>query len=182
MAGTNELEIAIRLHDDAAGRYARSAESVAESAWARPLAEGKWSPAQVTDHLVRVFEVMVQELGGGGGMQVRVRGWRQQLLRWTLMPRLLRGRPFPRGAPAPREIRPAPTVEPKEVLLARFRSHAEAFRTAVERAAAQTPGQTLTHAYFGTLSLAEGVTFCARHIEHHHRQVADVAGTPRPAG
>src|SRR5688572_20474893 len=92
---------ALRIHGSAASAFAATAEAVEPEAWDRPLAEGKWSPAQITDHLIRTYDVILREIGGGGGMKVRTRLWMRLFLRLTYMPRILRGGRFPARAPAP---------------------------------------------------------------------------------
>jgi hypothetical protein len=165
-----ELPRAIERHASAAAAFATAAESVEAAAWHRPRAEGKWSPAQVTDHLIRAYDVLLRELGGGKGMEIRTRFWQRLFLRFTLYPRLLRGGVFPAAAPAPREIRPL--AEPDQpTAIALFRQRAAEFEAAIEQSRKQNPRARLTHAYFGSAPLAEGVLFCARHIEHHRAQL-----------
>src|SRR5689334_3566845 len=100
---------ALRIHGSAASAFATAAEAVEPEAWDRPRAEGKWSPAQITDHLIRTYDVLLREIAGGGGMKVRTRLWMRLLLRLTYMPRILRTGRFPAQAPAPPEIRPSKT-------------------------------------------------------------------------
>ncbi len=159
---------ALRLHGSAASAFAAAAEAVEPEAWDRPRAEGKWSPAQITDHLIRTYDVILREIGGGGGMKVRTRLWMRLFLRLTYMPRILRGGWFPAGAPAPPEIRPGKTPRGQQDGVALFRQRAKEYETAVQG----KPEARLTHAYFGALAPADGVLFCARHIEHHLNQIS----------
>jgi hypothetical protein len=171
MPGQTAWLEALRLHESAAAGLARSAEAIPPQAWAAPMAEGKWSPAQITEHLILAYEVLLRELEGGPGMQLRTRGWQRLLLRFTLVPRILRGDTFPTGARAPRETRPGEVVGEQADQIARFRADAERFHAAVQEARASNPRQQLTHAYFGASSLEESVLLCARHIQHHHKQL-----------
>jgi hypothetical protein len=173
MKNRERWQDALRLHEQAAADYGRAAASLPAEAWSTPIGEGKWTPAQITDHLSRAYEVVLRELRGGTGMAVRTRAWQRLLLRFTIVPRLLRGGWFPPGARAPRETRPLETAvdaEP-EALLAEFRRLAAEFQAAAEAAHARDRRQRITHAYFGASSLEDGVLLCARHIEHHHRQL-----------
>lgn len=158
---------ALRIHGSAASAFAAAAEAVEPEAWDRPVAEGKWSPAQITDHLIQTYDVILREVGGGGGMKVRTSFLIRLFLSLTYKPRILRGGWFPARAPAPREIRPSKTPRGQQEGVALFRQRAEEYETAVQ----SKPEARLTHAYFGALAPAEGVLFCARHIEHHARQL-----------
>jgi len=160
---------AIRLHGSAASAFAAAAEAVEPDAWDRPLAEGKWSPAQITDHLIRTYDVLLREIGGGGGKKIRTRLWMRLFLRLTLMPRILRTGRFPARAPAPPEIRPSKTPPDQKSGVELFRQRAGEFEAAAQDAG---PRAQMTHAYFGALPLADGVLFCARHLEHHLNQIS----------
>jgi hypothetical protein len=162
---------AFACHGSAVSSFATAAEAVEPAEWHLPRAAGKWSPALVTGHLIRSYEVLMDELAGGAGMRILLPAWKRLFLRLTLMPRLLRGDGFPRRVPAPREIRPtdAPPDPPSGAAL--FRQRAREFETAVQNARSRQPPARITHAYFGTVSLAEAVLFCARHVEHHQTQL-----------
>lgn len=158
---------ALRVHDSAALAFAAAAAAVEPEAWDRPVAEGKWSPAQITDHLIQTYDVVLREVAGGGGMKVRTSFLIRLFLRLTYKPRILRGGWFPAGAPAPREIRPGKTSPSQQDGVALFRQRAKELDAAVQG----RPEARVTHAFFGALAPAEGVLFCARHIEHHARQL-----------
>jgi hypothetical protein len=177
MAKQNTWLEALRLHEDAAAGFAHAAEAIPPELWTSPVAEGKWTPAQITDHLNRAYQTLLHELGGGAGMALRTRGWQRLILRFTLVPRLLAGAPFPRGARSPRELRPAEAagLDEQPLLIARFRELAERFQTEVQEAHATRPRQRLTHAYFGAAPLERSVVFCARHILHHHKQLPTIS-------
>jgi uncharacterized damage-inducible protein DinB len=172
MTSLDRWSRALALHRSVSDAYATAAEEIKPGAWHRPLAEGKWSPAQITDHLIRTYDILLRELESGKGMRVRTRFLLRTFLRLTLMPRLLRGGRFPERAPAPPEIRPGDAPADQQEGLALFRRRAAEFEAAAQRARTQNPRSQLTHAYFGPSSLANGVLFCARHIEHHRAQIS----------
>lgn len=175
MTSSDRCSKAVEHHSRVAAAFAAAAEAVEPDAWHRPRAEGKWSPAQITDHLIRTYDILMRELGGGPGMQVRTRRLQRLFLRLTLLPRLLRGGRFPQGAPAPREIRPADAPADQTSAVALFRQRAAEFEQVVERARERKPPAQVTHAYFGVSPLPDGVLLCARHIEHHRAQIASLA-------
>ncbi len=161
---------AFRIHGSIASAFAAAAEAVEPEAWFRPRGEGKWSPAQIADHLIRTYDVLLREVRGGAGMKIRTRPWMRIALKLLYMPKILRGGRFPEKAPAPPEIRPAKELSElldQKSAVALFRQRAAELDAAVQ----ERPGSKITHAYFGTHDAALGVLFCARHIEHHRAQL-----------
>ncbi|HSN68322.1 MAG TPA: DinB family protein, partial [Thermoanaerobaculia bacterium] len=99
----------------------------------------------------------------------RTKLWQRILLRFTLVPKILRGGAFPKSARAPRETRPQMPEHGQAEAIARFQERAARFNDA-----ASDPRHTrarLTHAYFGRSSVTESMVLCARHIEHHRAQL-----------
>lgn len=167
MQNDASLAKALALHTSVALDLVARAERIPESAWFTPIDEGKWSPAELLAHLVCTYDVVLRELRGGSGMAIRTKLWQRLLLRLTVLPGMMAGRGFPKGAIAPRETRPQGTSNQAESV-ALFRARANELDTTVRSA----PGsRRLTHAYFGSAKLADGVTLCARHIEHHAAQL-----------
>lgn len=169
----NEIQ---RLHDAAAARLAETAESVDPEKWLVPRAEGKWTPAQVVEHLNRVYDVVLGELDGKPGMRIRTGFLMRTALRLTVVGRILRGGWFPEGAPAPYETRPGRGVENKDEAIRDFRARAAEFSSAVAKAHESGKKVRITHAYFGAASLERSTLLCARHIEHHGRQLLLLCG------
>jgi DinB family protein len=158
-------------HAAAAAEFAVAAENVPADLWRSPRAEGKWSPAQVVEHVTLAYDTLLRELGGGAGMQVRTKLWQRMWLRMTVMRKLLRTGVFPEGAPAPREVRPSSASADPAIAIATFRQRAAQFESAM--AAARSSGRhvRLTHAYFGAMSIDNVVILCVSHIRHHQKQL-----------
>ena len=164
-------EEALDEHRVALAAYLDTAEGVGDEAWTRPWAPGKWTPAEITEHLTLSYEIVISELETGRGMAMKTSGWRLRLLRWLLLPHILFHRSLPLKARAPREVRPAAVRAPRPEALRHLQARAEAFEQRFERALREGGG-SLTHAYFGKLPPLKGIRFVAIHIEHHRRQVA----------
>jgi hypothetical protein len=166
---------AVALHEAAVTEFAAAARIVARDAarWDAPLAEGKWSPAQITLHLIMAFEAVGRELDGGPAMALRTKRWHRLVLRFTIQRRLLRGGVFPGGARAPREARPPVPTEDAASLIARFEQLASELMARVNTLHAADPRARLTHPYFGALPLHETVYISARHVQHHRGQLPD---------
>lgn len=156
------------IHAAAAAGFAQAADRVTRDAWLEPRAAGKWSPAEIVTHLNLTYDVLLREILGGPGMAVRTSWWQRLILRFTVLPRILRDGVFPEGARAPREVRPPAPLLDQEAAVEEFREKSAQFEALC---AAADPERTLTHAYFGNAPLAKAMLLCARHIEHHARQL-----------
>lgn len=170
-AGT--LDRACAAHRDAVAECAATIRAVPLSDWTAARAAGKWTPAEIAEHLRMAYGPPLAELSGGAGFAVRLPWWKRRLLRWKVLPVILRGG-FPQGAPAPREIRPAGhSPSPADAAL-RLNEAAEEFLIRV-RDAARARRVRLTHPYFGRLSDLETLTLLTSHARHHRAQL-----TPGP--
>lgn len=168
-----------RLLDDnraAVAELVAAARAIDEREWHRPIAEEKWSASQQVDHVARAYGAAVLDLREGKPM--RMIGTARQRRWWRLaglsMVRLL-GR-LPRGAPAPREIRPEvigdrTTIEQLTELDERVRE----FEQAIRDCESTKERGGFTHPYFGVLSLRDGVRLLAVHTKHHARALRSAA-------
>lgn len=166
-------ETARRIHADAVAELIATAETIPAHAWMTPRAEGKWSPAEIVEHLNLAYEVLRSELAGGSGMRVRTKWWQRILLRFTILPKIIRGEPFPTGVRAPREIRPTAVTPDRAVAIATFRERAAYFEREAADAERLRPRFRLKHPYLGNLSVRDAVAICGRHIAHHRTQITN---------
>jgi hypothetical protein len=88
-------------HSDAVKQYLAAATRIPQSAWTQPLSPGKWSPAEITNHLEQSYQVLRSELSGGPGMRVILPPFRRWLVRLRMMPGILSGGAFPPEVRAP---------------------------------------------------------------------------------
>lgn len=146
------------------------AGSLPESFWIEPRAPGKWSPAELTQHLILTYEALVAQLSGGPGIRVRVKGMRLLALRLFVLPRFLKHGVIPQGIRAPKEIAPSGGDPDRAAAIARLEAGCRAFEEALAAGAAQGNGR-ITHPFFGRLSLAQGVRFAEVHLRHHTTQL-----------
>jgi hypothetical protein len=166
-----EWKEALARHAAAAGAYCETASGIGEAAWDAPYAPRKWSPAQITEHLTRTYDVVLNQLRGGSGLRVRSNWVVRGLLRTTVLRWIFRHRALPRGAKAPSEVVPERVGGTQAEAVARMAARAREFEQEVwERRGHR--GLHLTHHLFGEIALLPGVDFVAIHIEHHHRQIA----------
>jgi hypothetical protein len=165
---------ALEAHRAAVAAYLETARALAKDAWERPWAEGKWTPAQVTEHLSLAYDALLADIVEGRPMKAKLPRWRQTLLRWVLLPHILFHRSFPVRAPAPRETRPAEARAPRDEALRALAALSERFEAEVAAAGARG-FRHLTHPYFGAVDLRKALPFVSVHIEHHRRQIAHLA-------
>ena len=167
--GENDFSEAVALHRAAVAECVAAVAAVPADAWTQPLGPGKWSPAEVAEHLAISYEPPLSELSGGPGFAVRVPWWKRRALRWGMLPEILNGG-FPARAPAPLEIRPRQTAPSPEEASRRLAANAERFLESLAQARAVRRVR-LTHAYFGKLRPAQTVMLLTSHALHHRRQL-----------
>ena len=166
-----DLQSTILDDRQAVDAFIDSARAVPGSAWARPRAPGKWSPAQVTEHVAIVYEgakAIVDGTFTGPSAPRIVR----PLIRLIAVKPILRTGRFKTGLKAPRVFQPAATstIATVDDLAARLRASAGAFEAAVESAARQ--GRSFVdHPMFGRVDLADYTRLQAIHTRHHAPQL-----------
>ena len=171
MPRTLNRRIEKRLADNrsSVADFASTASAISADAWHVPLAAGKWSPAQHVDHVSRAYAAAVLDIEHDSPM--RLIGSPRQRWWWRLLGlNLVRflGR-LPRGAPAPREIRPAERSDVgRPELLAELDERVRAFEKAV-RTMGSPRERGFTHPYFGSLNALDGIRLLAVHTRHHER-------------
>jgi DinB superfamily len=164
-------------HAGALDEYCLAAGALDSTVWLRPVAPGKWSPAEITAHVAEGYQVLTAELAGAAGMALRGSKLQRLVLRYTVLPRLLTGKPFPPGARAPRETRPTKIIDDPVVALARLVERAAQFT----RDLTENPDRQnvrLTHAYFGRLSARQALQLSTMHTRHHARQLPAISRSP----
>ena len=161
----------VRKHCAAADRFGSDAARVPPDAWVLPRAEGKWSAAEIVEHVSAVYRVMLRELDTGTGMRIRTRLFQRLLLRMTYMRRIVRSGEFPQGAPAPRELRPERAPEDQAAAVEALRELSQQFISKLTAARERRPKQKLTHAYFGRMTAEQAIAVGTAHLEHHRRQL-----------
>jgi hypothetical protein len=158
-------------HRAALDQFIATARQLPPTSWARPLGDGKWSPAEISNHLIASYRILRTELAGGQGMALRLGPLRRWLLRHTMLPRILKSGTFPAGARAPRETRPSSDLaalpDALETLTREANALVEELTTRASRRRVR-----LTHAYFGPMSARQSLRILAAHIRHHARQLA----------
>jgi len=162
-SAADEHQVALAAFMDTGGR-------MDDAAWQRPWRAGKWTPAEITEHLSLAYEALLTEIREGRPMGLKMAPWRLRVARWVILPHILFHRSLPLRAPAPRETRPREARAPRAEALAALRHLGEEFERELDSARrAGSPG--ITHPYFGRVEPVKALRFVAIHMEHHRRQV-----------
>jgi DinB superfamily len=166
----NKWQEALDRHQSAATAFAATARIIDEKSWYRPMAAGKWSPAQVTEHLNLTYRIALDQVRGGPGVQENPSGLSQEE-RANILGTILQKRRLPGGAQAPAEVIPIQVEDGQSDALACFGQLAQEFKEEMESHRGRND-VLITHHFFGALPLLTAIDFFAIHIEHHHRQIA----------
>jgi len=158
-------------HRRSADAFLVTLEAVPEDLWSAPLAPGKWTIAQLAEHIGLSYSTALDALAGGPGMRMVLPWWKTRFLRLTVLRRILGGRGFPSGAPAPREIRPSTVPPARTPALGELRARLAEIEPALSAA---PRGTLLPHAYFGMLRVDQLLGVQAAHLDHHRRQLEDL--------
>jgi len=170
---TNSQEV-IATSRRAVEAFVDTARTVPPARWAIPRAPGKWSPGQVTEHVVIAYEQSVRMLHGtftGSAMP-----WYQQLFARRVGLRLMFKRgDFGKGPfQAPDFIRPPSSPASFLELVDRLEAATRDLEQNLE-ASSRKPGITVGHPVFGQISLEDLVHFLFIHTNHHRPQLSATA-------
>ncbi len=179
---TNVLAVKITLdpvaaraeHQRAVQEFLTAARAVPADRWERAPDDAHWSPSQIAEHVRMTYAVVGAQFAGGPGLRVRTSWLMRVVLRWKFLKGILENGAFPKGARAPKEIRPGQGPFDRETVL-----------TALQQAAAETeqrliarwsdPSCQMTHHVFGALHPPQGARLVTVHTRHHARQLAALA-------
>jgi hypothetical protein len=141
---------------------------VSDGAW-RSAPEGKWSLAQIVEHLAIAFDLVANGFASlpDDGSKEREATPSQAVLRHTL----LGSGELPKGMRAPDISEPSDNPDP-ELVVARFRMGIERTRALLEGWPEERQvALFLRHAILGDLNLPEWVRFHFVHCTLHARQI-----------
>lgn len=165
-----EWTAAIEKHRAVIADYLQTAFRIDEQVWGLPVAAEKWTPAQITDHLILAYQVTLEQIRGGQGLKIQYGFLLRQVLRLAILPKIYRTRELPRGAKAPEEILPKDLKMPRETALERLKEVSGEFENEI-LSRRNDKNLRLTHHVFGAIKPLKGIDFIAIHTEHHTRQL-----------
>jgi hypothetical protein len=171
-------------HARAVGAFVEAMVGVPAVRWHTPRAEGRWSAAALALHVCQAYEFGCDAVKTGTAMRLKVPAPVAWISRVVVLPILLARDRFPSGADAPAEVVPdlreAGQLGP-DALAARLRCSAADALEALQRAARETPGLRITHAYFGPMPPLQTLRLLSAHTRHHARGLAAAPGVATEA-
>jgi len=158
-------------HQEAVQGVVAAVRAVPKERWTVAPAAGKWSAAEVIQHLIMTYEHLTGEQEGRRAIPVLVPRWKAWTLRQFALPRLLAGRPIPPGVRAPREVRPVGDPLEREAAIREFERVTSEWEAAMARNLPMASARAV-HPFFGALPLPTMLRFATLHTNHHRRQIA----------
>jgi hypothetical protein len=161
---------AAEQHSKSLENYINLARRMSKVQWSSPVADGKWTPIEITEHLRAAYELLIREQESGVGLRPRA-GWAfRTFLRYAILPGIMRKRKLPAGAKSPRELVPSNCIEDRDEALLQL--HQMGTKCAdVLVAGRDDPKAKMTHHLFGDFDTATGLEFVTIHLENHTRQL-----------
>jgi hypothetical protein len=160
-----DLEALLASNRAAADELMATAE---RAEWARPRAPGKWSAAQVVEHMARSFEEAANAVANRPTKLPTLPRIVRPIAGW-LFRSVLRTGTFPKSKTS-RALNPmASDATPSSP--AEGRRRLEAALAVFERECRTRAGLPVDHISFGRISVEEYVRFVELHTRHHARQI-----------
>jgi hypothetical protein len=154
-------------HDLAVQTFVGRANAIDATRWLAPRAEGKWTPAQETQHVLLAYEAFTRQLTDDVTMRRRTNAVRTLIARMIGLTSILWFKRIPMAVKAPREVRPEWIDAPAAELVPQLRQQVERFVSAFGHSWRSNPRQRMTHYLFGRLSLDQGIRLVTVHTRHH---------------
>jgi len=164
-----DLASALQASRRAAEQFSASARAVPDAAWSTPRAPGKWTTAQIVEHVAISIDVARRAIRGEEKFPPVPRFLRPLARAIAFTPVIRRGR-FPEKSRTTASFLPSPQPAPRDALLARLASALDAFEREVQERD-RTGKVRFEHGVFGTLALGDYVRFVELHILHHREQL-----------
>jgi hypothetical protein len=165
----NDLAGTLSANREAIDVYIDLARSLDSDRWSLPVRKDGWSPAQITEHLSRVYDFGTGAIDGTLSARPLPRMMRWMLGRFWFAPAIRNGK-FTGRTRAPKVFAPTlPGGEASE-LLPRLRVASERFAAAAE-AALSGGATTLEHPMFGRIGVLDFLRLQVIHVRHHRAQL-----------
>lgn len=165
-----EWSAAIEKHRAVIADYVQTASRIDEQVWRLPVEAEKWTPAQITDHLILTYQTLIEQIGGGRGLKMQYNFVLRQILRLAILPKIYRTRQLPRGAKAPPEILPQDSKMARQAALEKLEKLCGEFENEILSRRADKKLR-ISHHVFGAIKPLKAIDFIAIHTEHHTRQL-----------
>jgi hypothetical protein len=171
------VDAALAENAEACRRFADAVTRVPAGAWSTPVGPGKWTPAQIAEHVAITFEIAERALKGESGIPGVPRLVRP-LVRAIFLRRTLKTKTFPRNAKAPKVFHPSTSPPAAPHVIERL-NRAEAGVKAAVEALRRSGASTIEHPAFGRIAVEEYLELNAIHTRHHMGQLPSAGAVAR---
>ena len=163
------LEDVIAENRKATDHFLATARKVPAAKWAQPVAPGKWSPAQIVDHIAVTTEVALKAINGDPSMGSIPKFLRFLPRKLGFDPTIKKGR-FPEKQRGPKVFAPSPDHPAYEASAAKIERAITALESHV-RTVLAAGTHSFEHSFFGRIAIIDYIRFGTLHTEHHERQL-----------
>jgi len=153
-------------HDAAVREYVERARAIDAARWVSPRGEGKWTPAQETQHLILTYQEFLRQMLEGTPIRLRGNPFQRLVWRAVGLTSMLWFRRVPVAVRTVREVRPDEAQIPAATLIPALESRVATFHDTFEHKWNEG-SMRLTHPYMGSVSLDQGIRFLTVHTRHH---------------
>ena len=140
--------------------------------WTTPLAPGKWSPAQLVEHVARTLDEGAKLVAGDPSIFPTIPSFLRPLVRGMFFNRVIKKDAFP-NAKTLKALNPEHGAETPDAARTRLEASLATFQDACRGRAAS--GQPVNHPVFGAVSVEAYARFMELHTIHHRGQLRVVA-------
>lgn len=164
-----ELETAIADNHSAVQEFIGTARAMTAQQWTTPREPGKWTPAQIAQHLVITYEYGITLAKGEakGGIPFFLK----PLARRMIVDSTLKAGRFTRKGRTPKMFEPSGAPPAASIVLPRLDAALTGLEAAI-RSRHPEGRHTLNHPFFGKLATTDYVRLQAIHARHHRAQLA----------
>lgn len=161
------LERRLADHQASVREFLERARAVPADRWLVSRADGKWTPAQETRHLILTYAAFMRDLRREGHMQLRGSPLRRFIWKAVGLSWIKWRKRIPRAVRAPREVRPAWEPAAAAELLPELVRLSQEFEALFTEKWHGEPGRRVTHPFFGEITLDDAICISAVHTRHH---------------
>ena len=164
-----EIEDVVAENRKATENFLAMARAVPKEKWEQPVAPGKWSPAQIVDHIAVTTEVALKAIKGDPSMGSIPKFLRFLPRKLGFDPTIKKGR-FPEKQRGPAVFAPSTGHPSYDASVEKLNRAIVALETHVRGVMAQNQ-HSFEHSFFGRVSIPDYIRFGTLHTQHHERQL-----------
>jgi Protein of unknown function (DUF1569) len=161
----SDLDVQLADHHAAIDEFVRIVRAIPSDRWTMPRAAGAWTPAQIAEHIAKIYEYNRATFEGNAPGRPLLRLLRPLARRFIVDSTLKAGR-FTRKGRSPKIFQPSDSPGGQQELASRIELAATGFESALRHAPT-----VFDHPFFGRLPSVNFVRLQAIHTRHHRAQL-----------